>query len=64
MHENLLRELVMKKQSDQRISCETAMAVAEEAGVPTSEVGQLLDELGIKIHSCQLGCYCGTKKVK
>ncbi len=61
MDEGLIRELIMKKQSDQRISCETAMEVAEEAGVPTSQIGQLLDEMKIKIHSCQLGCFCGTK---
>jgi hypothetical protein len=61
MDENLIRELIMKRQSDQSISCETAMEVAEEAGVPTSTIGSLLDEMGIKIHSCQLGCFGGTK---
>ncbi len=59
MDESLIRELIMKKQSNQRISCETAMEVAEEAGLPTSEVGRLLNEMGIKIDSCQLGCFCG-----
>ncbi len=61
MDENLIRELVMKKQSDKRISCETAMEVAEEAGVPPSNIGRLLNDMGIKIHSCQLGCFCGKK---
>lgn len=62
MDEKVLRDLIMNMQSDQRISCETAMEVAKEAEVTPTKIGRLLDEMGIKIHSCQLGCYCGTKK--
>ena len=47
----------MKRQSNSRISCATAFRIAEEANVPLREVGQLLNEMEIKIHSCQLGCF-------
>jgi hypothetical protein len=57
MDEAQLREIIMSKQSDGRISCRAAMAIAAEAGVPSSTIGRLLDELDIKIHSCQLGCF-------
>ncbi len=57
MDENRIRELIMSKQSDGRISCRQAFRVAEEAGVSTLEVGRLLNEMEIKIHSCQLGCF-------
>lgn len=57
MEEDQIKELIMKKQSDQRISCKSALDVAEEAGVPRMKIGRLLDEMGIKIHSCQLGCF-------
>lgn len=64
MDEKLLRDLIMNRQSDQRISCETALEVAKEAELPPTKIGRLLDEMGIKIHSCQLGCYCGRKEDK
>ena len=56
MDEAKVRELIMKKQSNKRISCEAACEVADEAGVSRMVVGRLLDEMEVKIHSCQLGC--------
>lgn len=57
MEDDQIKDLIMKKQSDQRISCKAACDVAEEAGVPRLKIGRLLDEMKIKIHSCQLGCF-------
>lgn len=57
MDRSQLIELIMKRQTDQRISCQTAFELAEETGVSRAEIGRLLDELKIKIHSCQLGCF-------
>lgn len=57
MDEEHVRELIMKKQSNNRISCKAACDVADEAGVPRMMVGRLLNEMDIKIHSCQLGCF-------
>jgi len=57
MNENELREYIMKKQSGQGISCKRAFQIAKETGAPLLTIGKLLDELGIKIRSCQLGCF-------
>jgi len=57
MDEEKVRELIMNKQTNNRISCKAACDVAEEAGVSRMVVGRLLDEMKIKIHSCQLGCF-------
>lgn len=57
MEDAELKELIMEKQSDHRISCKSACDIAEQTGVPPRRIGQLLDELKIKIHSCQLGCF-------
>ncbi|MEJ2718352.1 MAG: hypothetical protein P8182_14650 [Deltaproteobacteria bacterium] len=57
MDDDKLKELIMKKQSNQRISCQTACEIAEQAGVSKMRVGRLIDEMKIKIHSCQLGCF-------
>ena len=57
MDEAQLREIIMQRQSDGRISCRAAMAIAAETGVQNATIGRLLNELEIKIHSCQLGCF-------
>lgn len=57
MEDEQIKELIMKKQSDLRISCKSACDVAKEAGVPELKIGRLIDEMGIKIHSCRLGCF-------
>ena len=47
----------MTKQNGGRISCHAAMEVAKEAGLTTRNVGELLNEMQIKICACQLGCF-------
>jgi hypothetical protein len=57
MDENRAKELIMTKQNGGRISCHAAMEVAKEAGLTTRKVGELLNEMQIKICACQLGCF-------
>ncbi len=57
MDVNEIKAVIMKKQSDNRISCEAACEIAEQTGASKIEIGRLLDEMKIKIHSCQLGCF-------
>ncbi len=52
-----LREEIMKKAVDRKLPCAVARKMAEDLGVPYSEVGAAADELGIKIKNCQLGCF-------
>jgi hypothetical protein len=40
-----------------KIPCATAFQVAKELGISRKEMGQLLNELRIKIIDCQLGCF-------
>jgi hypothetical protein len=40
-----------------RIPCATAMNLAKELGISRREMGELLNELQIKITQCQLGCF-------
>jgi hypothetical protein len=57
MNENELKELIMRKQVDGKISCKAAFDIADEAGASRSEIGELLNEMRIKIRACQLGCF-------
>jgi hypothetical protein len=40
-----------------RIPCAVALVAAASLGVPGKPIGRLLNELRIKIHDCQLGCF-------
>jgi len=42
---------------DGRISCAAALSLARRLGVNPAAVGRACDELGLKIVSCQLGCF-------
>ena len=40
-----------------KIACAAAFHLAEELGLPRKDLGELLNELKIKIIQCQLGCF-------
>lgn len=40
-----------------KIPCASAFKLAEELGISRSRMGELLNELRIKIINCQLGCF-------
>ena len=42
---------------DGKITCAQARKLAEDLGISYSDVGEAADQLKIKIHSCQLGCF-------
>jgi hypothetical protein len=40
-----------------KIPCAAAMSLAKELGISRQNMGELLNELRIKITQCQLGCF-------
>jgi hypothetical protein len=40
-----------------KIACAAAFRLAEELGLSRKDLGELLNELRIKIAHCQLGCF-------
>jgi hypothetical protein len=42
---------------DGKIPCAMAFKIAKECSVSTKEIGDLLNQMKIKITSCQLGCF-------
>jgi len=52
-----LAKVLRKRAKDGKISCRNALAIAKETGTPPAKVGATLDDLGIKITKCQLGCF-------
>lgn len=52
-----VKALLKEKSSGGKISCAEARGLAEELGVPYGAVGKAANDLGIKIKSCELGCF-------
>ncbi len=57
LNDTELKELLKALEEDGRITCEEAWDFADKHSVPKAKVGSLLDDIGIKIHGCQLGCF-------
>jgi len=53
-----LIEILRAKAGDQkRLPCAEAFKVARDLDVSLAEIGKACNELGIKVASCQLGCF-------
>jgi len=48
---------VKERAKEDRIPCAVCFQIAEEYGIPKRELGKLLNELGIKVISCQMGLF-------
>ncbi|MCX8070574.1 MAG: hypothetical protein N2738_08745, partial [Thermodesulfovibrionales bacterium] len=57
----LLKKEIQKRLIEQsqggRISCKEARRIAEDLSVPYKIVGEIANELKIKIYACELGCF-------
>ncbi|NLF46466.1 MAG: hypothetical protein GX581_10355 [Syntrophomonadaceae bacterium] len=42
---------------NEKISCTAAREIMEECQVPHGQMGDICDEVGIKIYGCELGCF-------
>jgi len=56
-NEEQLRASLLEAASDGRIACRRALELAALFGVSGRRVRELLDQLGIKVVECQLGCF-------
>ena len=52
-----LHDEILNASKDGDINCAQALAIARKLSITPKEVGAKIDELGIKIHNCQLGCF-------
>jgi hypothetical protein len=57
MSRDEIKERIRAAAPEGRIACAAAFRLAEEMGLSRKELGELLNELKIKIIQCQLGCF-------
>ena len=48
---------VEERVKDGRLSCTAARALAAELHISVAEMGEIANQLGIKIKHCELGCF-------
>jgi len=52
-----LEEKVASSLMNGKLPCTIAFKIAQELKVSPQEVGEAADKIGIKVSSCQLGCF-------
>ncbi|MFZ5597083.1 MAG: hypothetical protein ACOY31_08745 [Bacillota bacterium] len=55
--EEKIRDAVLKSSKDGRLSCTAARRLAADLNVTPKEVGEVCNQMKIKIVSCELGCF-------
>ncbi len=53
----LIETLRFRAGDEVRLSCAEAFKIARDLDVPLAVVGRTCNELGIRVASCQLGCF-------
>jgi len=54
---NELSKALNNKIKDNKIICRDALEIANLLGIDPLQVGEEIDKMGIKVKSCQLGCF-------
>jgi Zn-finger protein len=61
MDQNRMQKLVLESAAEHNgrriLSCARAFEIHRRHGIALAEIGRICDENGIKIRSCQLGCF-------
>jgi len=57
MEKESLIEKIKSESKSGKISCRQALKLASEMDVSPKQLGDLLNEIGIKVATCQLGCF-------
>ncbi len=57
MNEEEVKNRIRAAAPEGKMPCAAAFRLAEELGISRKELGNLLNELKIKIIQCQLGCF-------
>lgn len=52
-----IKARILAAAPEKRIPCAAAFQLAQELGISKARLGELLNELHIKIVHCQLGCF-------
>jgi hypothetical protein len=52
-----LDEMIRKEARGGKLPCAMCFKIAEDFGISKKEMGEILNEMKVKIGRCQLGCF-------
>jgi hypothetical protein len=52
-----IEEAIKKKAKDGKLPCVLCFKIGEDFGISKREMGNILNEMKVKISQCQLGCF-------
>jgi len=52
-----IKRVLKERFGDKKITCAEAFSLAKEFKINLKQMGEILNECGIKITKCQLGCF-------
>lgn len=55
--EEQIRQSIERAAANGRVACGLLLELAERTATPPKRIGQLCDEMDIRIANCQLGCF-------
>ncbi|MDP6634202.1 MAG: hypothetical protein QGG42_04850 [Phycisphaerae bacterium] len=52
-----LRTTIQNQAVEGKVSCKAMLDLAGETGTSSQQIGEICNELDIKVSACQLGCF-------
>jgi len=57
MDRKKIEEVIKKEAKEGKLPCAMCFKIAEDFGIPKKKLGEILNEMKVKIGRCQLGCF-------
>ncbi len=57
MDRKKLEEKILANTKEGKIACASCFKIAEDLGISKQEMGEILNQMKVKIGYCQLGCF-------
>jgi hypothetical protein len=57
MERQKLEKAILEKEKEGKIPCPVCFKIAEDFGISRKEMGEILNEMKVKVSQCQLGCF-------
>jgi len=57
MTDEEIRNTIQAKAADGKVACKAMLELAQQTDTPSRRIGEICNEMDIKISACQLGCF-------
>ena len=57
MDRKKLEQAILEKSKAGKLPCAACFKIAEDFGISKKQMGEILNEMKVKIGQCQLGCF-------